>query len=66
MMGIHALYWIAFVIQIFVFPATISIDARRLYGRIFNTRIDTKIYHRIFYCMAICVIILFIMIIVMG
>lgn len=52
---------IAFIVQMICFPACLSIDIRRAYGRIFNTRIDTKIYHGIFYFCAILICILFIL-----
>lgn len=57
----HIICCIAFIIQMICFPACLSTDIRRTYGRIFNTRIDTKIYHVIFYSCAILVCILFVL-----
>mgnify|MGYP003292254218 FL=1 len=65
-MIIHILYWIAFIIAVICFPATISENVRRNYGHIFKTRIDTKIYHKIFYSMIFIIIILFAIIIIVG
>jgi hypothetical protein len=65
-MIIHILYRIAFIIAMICFPATISVNVRRNYCRIFKTRIDTKIYLNIFYSMIFIIIILFAMIIIVG
>lgn len=65
-MIVHVLYWIAFAVAMICFPATVNVDARRAYGRIFNTRINTKIYRKIFYSAIACVCILFVIIFLMG
>ena len=61
MIIIHILYWIATITAIICFPATINVDIRRRYGRIFGTRIDTTIYG-----MIAIVIILFLIILIVG
>lgn len=61
MIIIKILYLIAFLIQVVCFPATLSEDVRRCYGRVFNTAINTDIYDKIFYGCATTVLTLFIL-----
>ena len=66
MISIHGLYWMAFIIMLFCFPATVSVEVRRFYGRIFNTPIYTNIYGNIFYFSAIIALVLYVIIRIMG
>ncbi len=66
MIIIHILYWVAFITAMICFPATINVDIRRRYGRIFGTRINTTIYSKIFYSMIAIVIILFLIMLIVG
>lgn len=59
MIVIKILFWIAFLIQMICFSATLNEDIRRRYGRVFNTSINTDIYHKVFYGCAITVLALF-------
>ena len=61
MISVNAVLCIVFIIEMICFPACISEDIRRAYGRVFNTRIDTKIYTNIFYFCAIFVCVLFVL-----
>ena len=65
-MIIHILYLIAFITALICLPATMNVDIRRRYGRIFGTRIDTTIYRKVFYSMIAIVIILFLIILIVG
>lgn len=61
-MSINVILCIIFIIEMICFPACISTDIRREYGRIFHTKIDTKIYNNIFIFCATFVCVLFIII----